>query len=178
MTDSPSDAADAAPWQQSVYDQLHDIAKRALANETDAQSLQPTLLVNDAYMKLLERKNINSADRPQVLAAGAAIIRQMLVDHARRRHSLKRGGSTGRGISLHVSLSADDAKIIEVIELHDALESLANVNRRAARVVELKFFGGLTGEEIAVQLQSSIGTVNNEWRYAKAWLYSTLQSAE
>ncbi len=103
MTDSPSDAADAAPWQQSVYDQLHDIAKRALANETDAQSLQPTLLVNDAYMKLLERKNINSADRPQVLATGANIIRQLLVDHARRRRSRKRGGSTGR-IPLHISL--------------------------------------------------------------------------
>lgn len=183
MTDSPPDDRRSAgahaepPWQQSVYEQLHRIAKIALSKESAANSLQPTLLVNDAYLKLLDQSNIETSDRPEVLAAGANIIRRLLVDHARSRKAQKRGGPAGRGVSLDISI-ADDANQIDLIELNDALEQLARLNSRAASVVELKFFGGLTGEEIAERLETSIGTVNNDWRFAKAWLYRALNHSE
>ena len=160
-------------WQSSVYDQLHRLAERALKRETPGHSLQPTLLVNDAYLRLLEQRNVDAADRSQVMAAGATIIRRLLVDYARTRKAKKRGGADGRGIPLNISL-ADSAKTLDVLELHDALETLASENPRASQVVEMRFFGGLSGEEIAQQLDVSIGTVNNDWRFAKAWLYRAL----
>lgn len=170
---APSPPHDSPAWQESIYDQLHRLAERALARETPGHSLQPTLLVNDAYLKLLEQKNIDPADRSQVMAAGATIVRRLLVDYARTRKAQKRGGADGRGIPLNVSV-ADSAKHLDVLELDDSLESLAADNSRAARVVEMKFFGGLTVEEIGEQLGISVGTVTNDWRYAKAWLYRAL----
>ena len=169
----PSPQQDSPPWQDSIYDQLHRLAERALARESPGHSLQPTLLVNDAYLKLLEQKNIDPADRSQVMAAGATIVRRLLVDYARTRKAQKRGGPDGRGIPLNVSV-ADSAKHLDVLDLNDALESLSADSPRAAQVVEMKFFGGLTVEEIAEQLGTSVGTVSNDWRYAKAWLYRAL----
>lgn len=160
-------------WNHSIYDQLHGLAERALSREQAGHSLQPTLLVNDAYLRLRDQQNIDPADRSQMLAAGATIIRRLLVDYARQRKRLKRGGKEGRGIPLHISV-ADDANQLDILELNDALESLASELPRAARIVELKFFGGLTGEEIAEQLDISLRTVNNDWKYAKAWLYRAL----
>lgn len=167
--------SDRNDWQNSVYDQLHRVAQGALARETPGHSLQPTLLVNDAYLKLLEQKNVDPADRSQVMAAGATIIRRLLVDYARTRKAQKRGGPGGRGIPLHISL-ADSANHLDVLELNDALFALGEVNARAAEVVELKFFGGLSGEEIAEQLEVSLRTVNKDWRFAKAWLYRTMST--
>lgn len=164
---------DRTDWQKSVYDQLHRLAQGALAREAPGHSLQPTLLVNDAYLKLLEQKNVDHADRSQVMAAGATIIRRLLVDHARTRKAQKRGGPHGRGLPLHISV-ADSANHLEILELNDALLALDALNPRAAQVVELKFFGGLSGDEIAEQLGVSLRTVNNDWRFAKAWLYRTL----
>ena len=163
------------PWQQSIYEQLHQVAERALARERPGHSLQPTLLVNDAYMRLVEQRNVDPADRAQVLAAGATIIRRLLVDYARKRKAEKRGGEAGRGgeISVNVEL-AGSADTVDVVELSDALDQLSRQSERAAQVVELKFFGGLTGEEIAEQLNASLRTVNNDWRFAKAWLYKVL----
>lgn len=166
---------DGTDWQNSVYDQLHRLAQKAIARETPGHSLQPTILVNDAYLKLLEQKNVDPADRSQVMAAGATIIRRLLVDYARTRKAQKRGGPDGRGIPLHISL-ADSAKQLDLLELNDALVALGAENSRAAQVVELKFFGGLSGEEIAEQLGVSLRTVNNDWRFAKAWLYRTLST--
>lgn len=165
--------ADRTDWQNSVYDELHRLAQGALARETPGHSLQPTLLVNDAYLKLLEQKNVDPGDRSQVMAAGAMIIRRLLIDYARTRKAKKRGGPAGRGIPLHISV-ADSAKQLDILELNDALVALGEVNGRAAQVVELKFFGGLSGEEIAEHLNVSLRTVNNDWRFAKAWLYRTL----
>lgn len=168
MTVSSSD--DSNSWNQSIYDRLHELAEKALSRESPGHSLQPTLLVNDAYLRLKEQQNLDPADRSLMLAAGATIIRRLLVDYARQRKRLKRGGKDGRGIPLHISV-ADDAKGLDILELNDALETLAQELPRAARIVELKFFGGLTGEEIAEQLDVSLRTVNNDWKYAKAWLY-------
>lgn len=164
---------DANQWHNSIYEQLHQLAEGALARETPGHSLQPTLLVNDAYLRLLEQRNVNPADRSQVMAAGANIIRRLLVDYARKRKAQKRGGLEGRGIPLHISV-ADDASLIDILELNDSLDLLGKENERAAQVVELKFFGGLSGEEIAGQLGVSLRSVNNDWRFAKAWLYRAL----
>ncbi|MEQ8788437.1 MAG: ECF-type sigma factor [Pirellulaceae bacterium] len=172
MPDQPAPLG-ASDWNQSIYDQLHRLAEKALTRERAGHSLQPTLLVHDAYLRLQEQRNLNSADRSLVLAAGATIIRRLLIDYARRRRRQKRGGPGGRGIPLHVSVP-DDAKGLDVLELNDALEALAKELPRAARIVELKFFGGLTGEEIAQQLGISLRTVNNDWKFAKAWLYREL----
>ena len=171
-TDRQGDRGD---WQHSVYDQLHRLAQRALARETPGHSLQPTLLVNDAYLKLLEQRNVDPADRSQVMAAGATVIRRLLVDYARTRKAQKRGGREGRGLPLHISVT-DSANHLDILELNDALEVLGAENSRAAEVVELKFFGGLTGDEIAERLGVSLRTVNNDWRFAKAWLYRTLST--
>ena len=160
-------------WQKSIYEQLHRLAQAAMAHEAPGHSLQPTLLVNDAYIKLLEQQNVDVADQSQVMAVGATIIRRLLVDYARARKSQKRGGAAGRGQPLHISV-ADSANQIDVLELNDVLDVLGTENARAARVVELRFFGGLTGDEIAAQLGISLRTVNNDWRFAKAWLYHEL----
>jgi len=164
-------------WQQSVYDELHRLAERALRHEAAGHSLQPTMLVDDAYLYLLKQRNVDMAQRSQVLAAGAQFLRRILVDHARRRNAEKRGGPDRQQYSLHISW-ADNAKPIDVLELNDAMEQLAEDNPRAAEVVELKFFGGLTGEEVAEHLSVSLRTVNTDWRFAKAWLYRRLSDSD
>ena len=162
-------------WHHSIYKQLREIAEKALKRETPGHSLQPTLLVNDAYLRLLEQRNVNPEDRSAVMAAGANIIRRLLVDYARKRKTLKRGGEKGRGKELHVSI-VDNANVLDVLELNDALERLGEQHPRAAQVVELKFFGGLTSEEIGEQVGVSLRTVKSDWRFAKAWLYRELGS--
>lgn len=174
MADSKPQSGEQG-WRNSVYDQLHRLAQDALAREAPGHSLQPTLLVNDAYLKLLEQRNVDPADRSKVMAVGATIIRRLLVDYARTRKAQKRGGPGGRGIPLPISI-ADSANHLDVLELNDALLTLGEVNPRAAQVVELKFFGGLIGEEIAEQLGVSQRTVKNDWRFAKAWLYRKLST--
>lgn len=172
--DSPEEHQHDVDWDGEMYELLYGIAQRDLANESPGHSLQPTLLVNDAYMRLLDQRNVKLSDRSQVLAAGAVIIRRILVDYARKRKAQKRGGHDGRGIALHVSV-ADNANQLDILELNDALEALQSENPRAAQVVELKFFGGLSGDEIAQQLDTSLRTVNNDWRFARAWLYRKLR---
>ena len=169
----PSDFA--GNWQQTIYEELHRQAENALRQEAAGHSLQPTLLVNDAYLKLMDQRNLNPHDRSQILAAGGNIIRRLLVDHARKRKAQKRGGPDGRGIPMHISVAVD-ASDIDILELDEALDLLAMQNSRAAHVVELKFFSGLSGEEIAEELDVSLRTVNNDWRFAKAWLYRQLES--
>ena len=173
--DGISNQIEERNWHRSVYEQLHQIAERALQRETPGHSLQPTLLVNDAYLRLLEQRNVNPEDRSAVFAAGANIIRRLLVDYARKRKALKRGGEKGRGNGLHLSI-VGNANVLDVLELNDALERLGEQRPRAAQVVELKFFGGLTSEEIGVQIGVSLRTVKSDWRFAKAWLYRELGS--
>ncbi len=160
-------------WQSSIYVQLHQMAERALNNERPGHSLQPTLLVNDAYLRLLEQRNVSFDNRSTVMAVGATIIRRLLVDYARKRKSKKRGGERGRGRSLCVSI-VGETNLLDTLELNDALEVLSEQRPRSAQVVELKFFGGLTSDEISEQLCVSVRTVKNDWRFAKAWLYREL----
>lgn len=164
---------DQQKWHDSIYGQLHRLARRALQHEKPGHSLQPTLLVNDAYLRLLEQRNICMGDHSAVMAAGSTIIRRLLVDYARKRKSQKRGGSAGRGVQLRPSSTAV-ARSFDVLEINDSLERLSALNQRAAQVVDLKFFGGLTCQEISEQLEVSVRTVKNDWRFAKAWLYRQL----
>ncbi|MCA9036005.1 MAG: transcriptional regulator [Planctomycetaceae bacterium] len=170
---APDNPDSETSWQQSVYDDLKAIAQGAIAQERPGNSLQATIIANDAYLKLLQQRNLDPSNSSQLRAAGAVIIRRLLVDYARSRKAEKRGGKDGRGIPLHVSVP-DSARPIDVLELNEALAVLGQENARAATVVELKFFGGLSAEEIAESLEVSIRTVNNDWRFAKAWLYREL----
>ena len=167
-------------WNQAIYDQLIQIAEQALRREPPGHALQPTMLANDAYLRLLDQRNLkqrrlSQRDRSCIVAAGANIIRRLLVDYARKRKTMKRGGRLSRLSSSSVSI-ADKTNYLVVLELNDALETLGMQRPRAARVVELKFFGGLTSEEIGEQIGVSLRTVKNDWRFAKSWLCQELGS--
>lgn len=185
--------ANDGSWHQSIYDQLYRLAEVALTREKPGHSLQPTLVVNDAYMVLMRQGNVRAGDRAQVLAAGATIIRRILVDYARRRKAAKRGGAKGRGGAFDGDVLQNDSVCVrvngsthgntdaitdplDIIELSQALTVLQSESPRAAQVVELRFFGGLSNDEIAAVLGISARSVSNDWRYARAWLYRALTS--
>jgi RNA polymerase sigma factor (TIGR02999 family) len=161
--------AEDSEWHQSVYDELYRLADRALRKEAAGHSLQPTMLVDDAYLYLLEQQNVDMTHRAKVMAVGATFLRRILVDHARRRKAEKRGGKNRNRKSLHISI-ADDANAIDVLELNEVMDLLAAENPRAAQVVELKFFGGMSNALVADHLSVSSRTVSTDWRFAKAWI--------
>jgi RNA polymerase sigma-70 factor, ECF subfamily len=152
-----------------VYDELRRLARYYLHQERPGHSLQATALVNEAYLRLVDYKRMRWENRAHFFAVSAQLMRRILVDHA-RRHNLKRGG----GIQ-HVEL--EDAVVVgggrgeNLVALDDALQSLARMDARKARVVELRFFGGLSVEETAEVLQISPVTVMRDWSSARAWLY-------
>ncbi len=159
-------------WSDSLVGELRRLAEIAMSHERVDHTLQPTALLNEAYLVLARQHNLGDADREAFLAAAATTIRRILVDHARRHNSKKRGGDFQR-IPLQVSLP-DYANDFDLLGVHEALTALAGHSERAARIVELRFFGGLTGEETARALDVSLRTVNNDWSFAKAWLYRRL----
>jgi RNA polymerase sigma factor (TIGR02999 family) len=155
-----------------IYDELRRLARRYMRQERPGHSLQTTALVNEAYMRLIDYKRMQWQDRAHFFAVSAQLMRRILVDHA-RRHNLKRGGAVP-----HVSL--DDAAAVssevptDLVALDDALNALAQLDPRKARVVEMRFFGGLSVEETAAVLNVSPITVMRDWSSAKAWLYREL----
>ncbi|MEO1528993.1 MAG: ECF-type sigma factor [Planctomycetota bacterium] len=169
MSEPPRDTE----LNQSLYAELHDIASKALAREYAGHSLQPTLLVHDAYLRLAQQRNLDGSERPELLAAGATIIRRLLVDHARKRKAQKRGGGDVRDGGMSISVLEDQDRF-DLVELHEALSLLEQKHARCAQVVELRFFGGLKWKEIETELGVSAGTVSNDWVFAKAWLYRKL----
>lgn len=157
-----------------VYDELHRLARHYMRLERSGHSLQTTALVNEAYLRLVDCKRMRWQDRAHFFAVSAQLMRRILVDHS-RRHNLKRGA----GIQ-HVPL-LDTAVISgkrdpDLIALDDAMQALARIDARKARVVELRFFGGLTTEETAEVLKVSTVTVLRDWSTAKAWLYREMTS--
>lgn len=170
--------SDQPEWHQSVWDELHRLAELALRREAAGHSLQPTMLVNDAYMYLQKQRNVDMGERSQVMAVAARFLQRILVDHARRRKAEKRGGKDMQQNSLHIS-QIDVAKqvepqLVDILELDEALENLSEQLPRAAEVVVLKFFSQMTNDEIADQLGVSERTVNSDWKFAKSWLYTRL----
>jgi len=163
-------------FYQSIYDQLFQVAEHALSRENPGHTLEPTLLANDAYLRLLKQRNVDPTNRSEMLAAGTRIIQRLLIDYSRKRKALKRGGECQNRIPLHsiVEQTSDER---EVIELRDLLKSFAKHHPRCARVVILKFFVGLTNQEIADEICVSVRTVKSDWKFARGWIYRKLHAA-
>jgi len=152
-----------------VHRELHNIARRCMAGERPGNSLQATALVNEAFLRLVDVQRVNWQDRAHFLAMSARLMRRILVDHARRKHYQKRGGGAAR-VTFDEALMVGEGPGQDVIALDDALEALAKLDERKSKVVELRFFGGLSVEETASVLKVSPDTVMRDWRLAKAWL--------
>lgn len=152
-----------------IYDQLRELAARYLARERPGHTLQPTALVNEVYLRLARDDEIGWRGRAQFLALAARQIRKILIDHARQRDAAKRGGNLNR-VTLHDAAAPTDASEVDMLALDDAMERLAARSERQARVVELRYFGGLTVEESAEVLGVSPATVKDDWAVARAWL--------
>jgi RNA polymerase sigma factor (TIGR02999 family) len=151
-----------------VYDNLHDIAEKLFARERKGHTLQPTLLVNEAYLNLVDQSNIDWQGRTHFYAMSAQAIRRLLVTHARSKNAQKRGGDYQQiDLDDDIAFSYDDDRILAIDE---ALEHLAKVHERQARVVEMKFFGGMKMQEIADEIGVSLRTVEVDWTTAKGWL--------
>ena len=152
-----------------VHDELRRIARRCMRGESAEQSLQATALVSEAYVRLVDVQRMNWTNRIHFLAMAARIMRRILVDSARAKHSQKRGGDIAK-VPLDEECVAVDAPAQSLLALNDALERLSAVDERKGQVVELRFFGGLTVEETAAALDVSVETVMRDWKLAKAWL--------
>jgi RNA polymerase sigma factor (TIGR02999 family) len=157
-----------------VHSELHRLAHQYMARERPGHTLQTSALVNEAYMRLIEWKNVRWQNRTHFFAVSAQLMRRILVDFARDRRYLKRGGAAFR-----VSLDEADLPMqhdADLIALDEALTSLAEVDKRKCEVVEMRFFGGLSVKEVAEVLKVSEETVTRDWRLAKVWLLRELSS--
>ncbi|GJM22822.1 MAG: extracytoplasmic sigma factor ECF [Planctomycetota bacterium] len=152
-----------------LYDELRKLAERALANDRPGHTLQPTALVHEAYMRLITQRKSALNDRAYAYAAASCLIRRILIDHARKHRAAKRFGRLVR-VNLTPQLVLTHSDDLDVLAVHEALEQLERLDARQARVVELRFFGGLTVEEIARVMELSKRTVEGDWALAKAWL--------
>ena len=156
-----------------VYQQLHQIARRYMGGERSGHMLQTTALVNEAYLRLVDCGQVSWQDRAHFFAISANLMRRILIDFARSRGYLKRGGAVPH-IPLEEAPSVSDEADVNLVALDDALNALAGVDERKSKVVELKFFGGLSVEETAEVLRVSSDTVIRDWRLAKIWLLREL----
>ncbi len=153
-----------------LYDELHTLARRQLRGERAGHTLNPTALVNEAYLKLAQQHAVQAEDRTQFLAIAATTMRRLLVDYARTRKRLKRGGGV-RPLPLDDALPfLSDHEADEMLALDEALTRLAAINPRGGQVVQYRFFGGLSLEETAEALDVSVKTVQRAWTAARAWL--------
>lgn len=159
-----------------VYDELRRIAHRYARRERNGHTLQTTALVNEAYLRLAGTKNIGWQDRAHFFAVTAQVMRNVLIDHARRRLYAKRGGQAQQIPIEDLSLEMSEHRADQLVVLDEALIDLAKLDLRKARVVELRYFGGLSLEETAEVLEISLMTVRRDWRAAKAWLYRAVTS--
>ena len=160
-----------------VYEELHRLAKRYMARERPGHTLQPTALVNEAYLRLIDCSRVRWQDRNHFFAISARVMRRILVDFARSRHHLKRGGAA-HPMSLDEALVVSCEQSPDLVALDDALGRLAAIDSRKSQVVELRFFGGLSVEEAAEVLSVSPRTVMREWSLAQAWLYQEVNRKE
>ncbi len=163
----------------AVYDELRALASRTMRRERTGHTLQPTALVHEAYGRLVDQTRVSWRGRTHFFSVAAIVMRRILIDHARRRSRQRRGGSWNR-VTLSEALVGnpeDGLEPEELLALEQALRGLAAHDRRAARVVELRAFGGLTAAEVAALLEVSKTTVEGDWRHARAWLRRELASS-
>ena len=156
-----------------VYDELRRLAALYLLRERRDHTLQPTALVHEAYLRLVDQRQVNWKNRAQFVGLAAVMMRRILVNHARGRAAGKRGGDLQK-VPLGDADGPGTPPDVDVIVLHDALDQLAAIDARKSRIVELKFFGGLTTSEIAEVLQLSPATIERDWSFARAWLYDAI----
>jgi RNA polymerase sigma factor (TIGR02999 family) len=156
-----------------VYDELRRLARRYMNREPAGHTLQTTALVNEAYLRLIEQKEVKWQNRAHFFAISAQLMRRILVSMARARQADKRGGEA-RQVSLDEAMVFSEERAAELVALDDAMNELAALDPRRSRVVELRYFGGLSVEETAEVLKVSPDTVMREWKRAKAWLYAEL----
>ena len=156
-----------------IYQDLHRLAAGYMRRERPDHTLQATALVHEAYLRLFNGESFRWENRKQLFGSMAHIMRNLLVDHARKRRSDKRGGEN-RKLSLDEALVASDDQSANMLALNEALEELGRLNQRQVKVVELRYFGGLTVDETADALDVSPETVKLDWRFAKAWLNQRL----
>ena len=176
-----------AEWQQGkdpaaldrllplVYDELRRIARQRLRAERTGHTLQTAALVHEAYLRLVDQQGATIQNRAHFLAIAAQLMRQILVDHARRRRAGKRGG-----VAMTIPLDEGSFPVgppdVDLLALHESLDTLAAIDPRQSRIVELRFFAGLDVKEIAEAIEVSPATVRRDWAMAKAWLYRRLSS--
>jgi len=157
-----------------VQEELHRLARREMRGERPGHTLQTTALVNEAFVRLIDAQRVRWQDRAHFFALSARLMRRILVDHARSRQYLKRGGGA-RQITLDEALVVSAERSADLVALDDALQALAAVDARKSQVIEMRFFGGLTVEETAEALHISAETVMRDWRFAKVWLLRELR---
>jgi RNA polymerase sigma factor (TIGR02999 family) len=160
-----------------VYDELRRLARYYLASQRSEHTLQSTAIVHEAYLRLAGREKVHWESRNHFFAVAAQLMRRILVDHARKRNAAKRGGA-------HLTLLVDEAgeassqRELDLVALDDALKALADLDERQSRIVELRFFGGLSIEDTSRVLEISPATVKREWSTARAWLYAQISGRD
>ena len=165
-----------AALMERVQGELRRLAAGYLRHERAGRTLQPTAVVNEAYIRLLPQRGVSWANRAHFFGIAAKMMRRVLVDHARRRHAIKRDAGPADPVSISgVPSPAREADPVDVLALHTALSDLAELDKRQAEIVEMRFFAGLTVEEIAEVLEISPATVKREWATAKMWLRRQMQ---
>jgi RNA polymerase sigma factor (TIGR02999 family) len=158
-----------------VYSELHRLARRHIKKERPGHTLQTSALLNEAFLRLVDQRDVHWQSRAHFFSIAAQMMRRILVDYARSRRYAKRGGDA-RQVTFDEELVVSRQLSADVIELHDALNEMAAIDERKSKVVELKFFGGLSIEETAEVLGVSPGTVMRDWTLAKAWLRLAMES--
>lgn len=167
------DSSTSATLLELVYAELRGQAARLMSTQRSGHTLQPTALVHEAYLKLVHTDRVEWQNRAHFLGVATRAMRQILVDHARAKAAEKRGGEQQR-VTFHEDLGQSAGGDVELLTIHESLERLKARDPRAARVAELKLFGGLTGEEIAHVVDVSHRTVNSDWALARSWLARAL----
>jgi RNA polymerase sigma factor (TIGR02999 family) len=157
-----------------VYDELHRLAASYLGRERPGHTLQPTALVHEAYLRLIDQRHVDWRNRAQFLGVAASMMRRILVNHARDRAAAKRPGDREQ-VSLSMIEAPSTGPDVDLMALEDALQRLTALDPRKARVVELRYFGGLSLEEVGAVLEISRATVDRELRFARAWLYDAIE---
>ncbi|HEX6972854.1 MAG TPA: sigma-70 family RNA polymerase sigma factor [Vicinamibacterales bacterium] len=175
MGNAPQDGPDEL--LPVVYNELRRLAARYLQRERGGHTLQPTALVHEAYLRLIDQRKLDFTNRAQFVALAAVMMRRILVNHARDRIAAKRGGGAEH-VPLTLAGEGIGAPEVNLLDLNDALTELGESDPRKGQIVELKFFGGLTTAEIADHLGVSVATVERDWKFARAWLYRVIAGDE
>ncbi len=174
---SGGDSEAPARLMPLVYEELRRLARQRMSGEGAAITLQPTALVHEAYLRLVDQTRVSWQNRAHFYGVAASMMRRVLIDHARAHSTAKRGGAAVR-LSLEDVQAPLEQRASDLVALDEALQQLAEIDERKSKIVEMRFFGGLTEEEIATVLDVSRRTVLREWKNARLWLYRELNRAE